>query len=302
MATNSNSDLAHSSSSLLIDDQVAAPHKSPSSLGGSDGPNSTDYPDTSAVAMSKPATEKGIGSTNDNTGSKVALLPQEKLQEWTAVAQKKGPLQLLDLPMDVLKEIIKEVSFAYTVSFEKLQEHMDSADTQQVTHTNDLTALALTHSALHNLAIPHIYSRFDIVWPDAQATTEARTGVDALTYGLATLAMGPDVFGDCSVQHDLTNTWEGQTIHCTSCGATNNVTKRPSGRVGASPNVRGQRRLGNRYPQYTRKFSLGNGPSEWVQEYMITKESGKMLGTLVALAVARMVNLETFIWDVRSSL
>ena len=30
---------------------------------------------------------------------------------------------------------------------------------------------------------------------------------------------------------------------------------------------------------------------------MITKESGKMLGTLVALAVARMVNLETFIWD-----
>jgi hypothetical protein len=30
---------------------------------------------------------------------------------------------------------------------------------------------------------------------------------------------------------------------------------------------------------------------------MITKESGKMLGTLVALAVARMINLETFIWD-----
>lgn len=30
---------------------------------------------------------------------------------------------------------------------------------------------------------------------------------------------------------------------------------------------------------------------------MINKESGKMLGTLVALAVAKMVNLETFIWD-----
>lgn len=30
---------------------------------------------------------------------------------------------------------------------------------------------------------------------------------------------------------------------------------------------------------------------------MITKEGGKMLGTLVALAVARMVNLETFVWD-----
>ncbi len=30
---------------------------------------------------------------------------------------------------------------------------------------------------------------------------------------------------------------------------------------------------------------------------MITKEGGKMLGTLVALAIARMVNLETFVWD-----
>lgn len=56
-------------------------------------------------------------------------------------------------------------------------------------------------------------------------------------------------------------------------------------------------RIGNNYSQYTKKFSLGNGPSDWVQDYMITKESGKMLGTLVALAVARMINLETFIWD-----
>ena len=53
------------------------------------------------------------------------------------------------------------------------------------------------------------------------------------------------------------------------------------------------------FSQYTRKFSLGNGPSDWVQEYLITKEGGKMLGTLVALTVARMPNLETFIWDVR---
>lgn len=30
---------------------------------------------------------------------------------------------------------------------------------------------------------------------------------------------------------------------------------------------------------------------------MITKEGGKMLGTLVALAIARMINLETFVWD-----
>lgn len=56
-------------------------------------------------------------------------------------------------------------------------------------------------------------------------------------------------------------------------------------------------RRGNHFAQYTRKFSLGNGPADWVQEYLITKEGGKMLGTLVALAVARMRNLETFVWD-----
>lgn len=54
---------------------------------------------------------------------------------------------------------------------------------------------------------------------------------------------------------------------------------------------------GNDYAKYTRKFSLGNGPNDWVAEYMINKESGKMLGTLVALALSKMVNLETFIWD-----
>jgi hypothetical protein len=58
-----------------------------------------------------------------------------------------------------------------------------------------------------------------------------------------------------------------------------------------------RRRFGNYYAQFTKKFSLGNGPTAWVQEYMITKEGGKMLGTLVALAIARMVNLETFVWD-----
>jgi len=51
------------------------------------------------------------------------------------------------------------------------------------------------------------------------------------------------------------------------------------------------------YAKFTRKFSLGNGPADWVAEYLISKESGKMLGTLVALAVAKMVNLETFVWD-----
>lgn len=68
-------------------------------------------------------------------------------------------------------------------------------------------------------------------------------------------------------------------------------------RTASTPYPIPPRRFGNYYGQFTKKFSLGNGPQPWVQEYMITKEGGKMLGTLVALAIARMINLETFVWD-----
>ncbi|EON97796.1 putative f-box domain-containing protein [Phaeoacremonium minimum UCRPA7] len=138
-----------------------------------------------------------------------------------------------------------------------------------ITHTNDLTSLALTNSTLHNLAVPHIYARFDIVWPDAHMTSSDTKSVDALTYGLSTLCLGSSFA---------------------------RTTQRLFGN-GVRPGRQLSKFVGNEYAKYTRKFSLGNGPNDWVAEYMITKESGKMLGTLVALAVAKMVNLETFVWD-----
>lgn len=141
----------------------------------------------------------------------------------TARPNRPSPPTLVELPVDVLKEIVKEVN-----------------------HTNDLTNLSLTCRCLHALSIPHIYSRFDIVWPDASSPGD-RVGVDALTYGLSTL-------------------------------------------VAAG-------RRGNNYARWVKKFSLGNGPGDWVGEYNINKEGGKMLGTLVNLAVSRMIALETFSWD-----
>lgn len=167
----------------------------------------------------------------------------------------RGPLQLLDLPVDVLKEII-----------------------HQLPHTNDLTSLSLCHSALHRLTIPCIYSRFDIVWPDESTHMEPRAGVDALTYGLATLVMGDECFPHQRQQY---------REHAAHAPRAHKSTPYPIPR----------RRFGNYYGQFTKKFSLGNGPQAWVHEYVITKESGKMLGTLVALAIARMINLETFVWD-----
>ncbi|MCJ1430672.1 hypothetical protein MMC27_000022 [Xylographa pallens] len=195
---------------------------------------------------------------------KMAQLLEARNKAWAPTIEKRAPLQLLDLPVDVLKEIIKEI-----------------------THTNDLTSLALTHSALNNLTIPYIYSRFDIVWPETQVTTDPRTGVDALTFGLSTLVMSESAFTNPAPQVC------GHHDYCTHCGKLNHIET-----VAENKNTAlRSRRRGNNFAQYTRKFSLGNGPPEWVQEYLISKESGKMLGTLVALAIARMPNLETFVWD-----
>ena len=151
----------------------------------------------------------------------------------------------------------------------------------------------MTHSALHNLAIPHIYSRFDIVWPDAHSSSDPRNGVDALTYGLATLVMREDLFNYVVPQRGQPDGSGCVQYDCNHCGMANHFS---TDSAKATSRVR-QPRRGNLFSQYTRKFSLGNGPSDWVQEYLITKEGGKMLGTLVALTVARMPNLETFVWD-----
>ncbi|KAF2444442.1 hypothetical protein P171DRAFT_432477 [Karstenula rhodostoma CBS 690.94] len=202
--------------------------------------------------MSRPGTlaPAGKGASSSTTTTTTTTTPDAKDKD-----KARGPLRLLDLPVDILKDII-----------------------HQLPHTNDLTSLSLCHSALHRLTVPCIYSRFDIVWPDESTHTEPRSGVDALTYGLATLVMGDDCFPH-----------QNRLRHQCS------VPGRASTRATPYPITR--RRFGNYYAQFTKKFSLGNGPAAWVQEYMITKEGGKMLGTLVALAIARMVNLETFVWD-----
>ena len=48
----------------------------------------------------------------ESSEEKVARLLKGKEKDWAAVAHKKGPLQLLDLPLDILKIILKEVRLA----------------------------------------------------------------------------------------------------------------------------------------------------------------------------------------------
>ena len=83
-----------------------------------------------------------------------------------------------------------------------------------------------------------------------------------------------------------------------SCGASSQSFSCPHCKIISFVNQNTDRKIkprksrrGNYFSQFVRKFSLGNGPPDWVQEYVVTKESGKMLGTLVALSIARMPNL-----------
>ena len=145
---------------------------------------------------------------------------------------------------------------------------------------------------MHALVTPMIYSRFDIVWPETQNSTESSRGVDALTYGLATLVMREDIFTLVTYPSTTACGVACQSVSCPHCGSISYLSKDTD----KNSQSRISRR-GNFFSQFVKKFSLGNGPSDWVQEYLVTKESGKMLGTLVALSVARMPNLETFVWD-----
>ena len=144
---------------------------------------------------------------------------------------------------------------------------------------------------MHAVVIPLIYSRFDIVWPDASNTPEPRSGVDALTYGLATLVMREDLFDGGGLSRSRNDRCRGPGYSCATCGTLNEI----AAATGAAKPRRLRR--GNYFSQFTKKFSLGNGPADWVSEYLVTKESGKMLGTLICLAIARMPNLESFVWD-----
>lgn len=135
-----------------------------------------------------------------------------------------------------------------------------------------------------------MYSRFDIVWPESlNPPTDDYSGVDALSYGLSTLVMGEDVFNRLPLPQN------SRVQNCEKCGCDGSHHGPESKLLDNGAQFRSRR--GNHYAQYTRTFSIGNGPLSWVQEYSVTKEVGKMLGTLVALAVARMVNLEAFVWD-----
>jgi len=64
---------------------------------------------TTALPESHQASHERALSGAVTPAEKMAQLLNGKEKEWAATAEKRGALQLLDLPVDILREIIKEV-------------------------------------------------------------------------------------------------------------------------------------------------------------------------------------------------
>lgn len=93
-----------------VDDRSAPAPKTASALTtGSSSSTSSASANGSLEAVAEPEISEVDGS--GIVRKKLSKLLEGKEQEWTAVVekQKAGPLRLLDLPMDILKEIVKEV-------------------------------------------------------------------------------------------------------------------------------------------------------------------------------------------------
>ncbi|KAL9058627.1 MAG: hypothetical protein Q9162_001634 [Coniocarpon cinnabarinum] len=178
-----------------------------------------------------------------------------------------GPF--LQLPMDIIRQILNELN------------------------SNDLNVAALTCSTLHALAVEFIYQRFEIVWPDDEAEPdENRHGVDALTYGLSTLALAQEVF-----EPPLGDDHEDEQDESYTTDRPDGFADGDEAETNHTPIRYKRYRLGNNYARFIRKLSIGNGPPQFVKDYTADKEAGKMLNTLVTLVIGRCKRLEDFKWD-----
>jgi len=82
-----------------------------SASGNASMPNEDDLPSSTLISHKNDAVKVDESHKYGATMSELARRLREKEEMSASVAEKKrkGPLQLLDLPMDVLKDIIKEV-------------------------------------------------------------------------------------------------------------------------------------------------------------------------------------------------
>ncbi|KPM35624.1 hypothetical protein AK830_g10938 [Neonectria ditissima] len=190
----------------------------------------------------------GLGESRDGgaDGDDVARPVEELRRRWKGKGKEpesppddNGALTLLKLPVDILRLILHEVGQP---------------------GREDLLTLLHVNSTLYDLVIPYIYSSFSIDWPTNNYFNLVE--VDALTYGLSSLALGSRFARSLHRLHGL-----------------------PPPRKRES------------HARFVKSFTINNGAAKWVNDYTIGSEAGMMLNTLVSLALPKMANLESFKWD-----
>jgi hypothetical protein len=105
-------DLSLSDTASQPDEQLATIPKTSAASQQSNNMKSglADDADGSQLGTSDPGENDKSRKSTIDPRAKISSLLKDKEKEWTAVVEnRKGPLRLLDLPMDVLKEIVKEV-------------------------------------------------------------------------------------------------------------------------------------------------------------------------------------------------
>jgi len=118
-------DLAFSDTASQPDEHLLSIPKTSAACQASNDMKASDLSDDSdSYHMGTPASvasDKMEKPGSLDARAKISNLLKDKEQEWRAVAERKGPLRLLDLPMDVLKEIVKEVRFRRTYDNSKAE-------------------------------------------------------------------------------------------------------------------------------------------------------------------------------------
>jgi hypothetical protein len=105
-------DLSLSDTASQPDEQLATVPKTSAACQQSNDMKSglADDIDGSQIGAPESGEHDKTRKTTIDPRAKISSLLKDKEKEWTAVVEnRKGPLRLLDLPMDVLKEIVKEV-------------------------------------------------------------------------------------------------------------------------------------------------------------------------------------------------
>ena len=71
----------------------------------------------------------------ESSEAKVARLLKGKDRDWAAAAHRKRPLQLLDLPLDILKIILREVGLVFCMRIEKCSKPFHRSPTPMIWRT-----------------------------------------------------------------------------------------------------------------------------------------------------------------------